>query len=48
VRHPRRDVEGDRDVGDGRSRRDAERVVEENLVRSGLNDQVRQAGQVGE
>ena len=48
MRHPRRDVEGDRHVGDGGSRREAEGVVEENLVRSGLNDQGRQTGQVGE
>jgi hypothetical protein len=48
VRHPRRDVEGDRDVGDGGAPGEAERVVEENLVRPGLDDQVRQAGQVGE
>jgi hypothetical protein len=38
VRHPGGDVEGDRDVGDGRLSCEAERVVEENLVRSGLDD----------
>jgi hypothetical protein len=48
VRHPRRDVERDRDVGDGGSPREAERLVEENLVRSDQDDQRRQAGQVGE
>jgi len=48
VRHPRGDVEGDLDVGDSGLPREADGVVEENLVRSGLDDQGRQAGQVGE
>ena len=48
VRHPRGDVEGDLDVGGGGLSREAEGVVEENLVSSGLDDQGRQAGQVGE
>ena len=48
VRHPRGDVEGDLDVGGGGLSREADGVVEENLVRSGLDDQGRQAGQVGE
>ena len=48
VRHARGDVEGDRDVGGGGLPREADRVVEEHLVRSGLDDQRRQAGQVGE
>ena len=48
VRHPGGDVEGDLDVGGGGLPREADGVVEENLVRSRLNDQGRQAGQVGE
>ena len=47
VRHPRGDVEGDLDVGGGGLSRKAYGVVEENLVSSGLDDQGRQAGQVG-
>ena len=48
VRHPRGDVEGDLDVGGGGLSGEADRVVEQNLVGSGLDDQRRQAGQVGE
>jgi hypothetical protein len=48
VGHPRGDVEGDLDVGGDRLLREADGVVEENLVSSGLDDQGRQAGQVGE
>ena len=48
MRHPRGDVEGDLDVGGGGLPREADGVVEENLVRSGLDDQGRQAGQIGE
>ena len=48
MRHPGGDVEGDLDVGGGGLSREADGVVEENLVGSGLDDQVRQAGQVGE
>ena len=48
VRHPRGDVEGDLDVGGGGLSREADGVVEENLVSSGLDDQGRQAGQIGE
>ena len=48
VRHPGGDVEGDRDVGDSGLPGEADGVVEENLVGSGLDDQRRQAGQVGE
>ena len=48
VGHPRGDVEGDLDVGSDGMSREAEGVVEENLVSSGLDDQGRQAGQVGE
>ena len=48
VRHPGGDVEGDLDVGDGGLPGEADGVVEENLVSSGLDDQGRQAGQVGE
>jgi len=48
VRHPGGDVEGDLDVGGGGLSRQADGVVEENLVGSGLDDQRRQAGQVGE
>jgi hypothetical protein len=39
VRHARGDVEGDLDVGGGGLSREADGVVEENLVSSGLNDQ---------
>ena len=48
VRHPGGDVEDDLDVGGGGLSREADGVVEENLVRSDLDDQGRQAGQVGE
>ena len=48
VGHFRGDVERDLDVGGGGLSREADRVVEENLVTSGLDDQGRQAGQVGE
>ena len=48
VGHPRGDVERDLDVGGGGLSREADGVVEENLVSSGLDDQGRQAGQVGE
>ena len=48
VRHPRGDVERDLNVGGRGFSREAEGVVEENLVSSGLDDQGRQAGQVGE
>src|ERR1700719_661812 len=48
VGHPGGDVEGDLDVGGGGLAGEADGVVEENLVRSGLDDQGRQAGQVGE
>jgi NAD(P)-dependent dehydrogenase (short-subunit alcohol dehydrogenase family) len=48
VGHPRGDVERDLDVGGDGLSREADGVVEENLVSSGLDDQGRQAGQVGE
>ena len=48
MRHPGGDVEGDLDVGGGGLPGEADGVVEENLVRSGLDDQGRQAGQVRE
>src|SRR5713226_10492779 len=48
VGHPRGDVERDLDVGGGGLSREAEGVVEENLVSSDLDDQGRQAGQIGE
>src|SRR3954447_844367 len=48
VRHPRGDLERDLDVGGGGLSREADGVVEENLVTSGLDDQGRQAGQAGE
>jgi hypothetical protein len=48
VRHPGGDVEGDLDVGGGGLSREADGVVEENLVGSGLDDQGRQAGQISE
>src|SRR6478752_5540245 len=41
VGDPGGDVEGDLDIGGGRALREAERVVEEHLVRSGLDDQRR-------
>jgi hypothetical protein len=44
---PGGDVEGDLDVGGGGLLREADGVIEENLVSSGLDDQGRQAGQVG-
>ncbi len=43
VRHPGGDVEGDLDVGGGGLPGEADGVVEENLVGSGLDDQGRQA-----
>src|SRR4029077_21097334 len=48
VRYPGGDVEGDGDVGDGGLAGEADGVVEGGLVGSGLDDQGRQAGQVGE
>src|SRR5215472_6544288 len=48
VGHPRGDVERDLHVGGGGLSREANGVVEENLVTSGLDDRGRQAGQVGE
>src|SRR6266566_2390257 len=48
VGHPRGDVERDLDVGGGGLSREADGMFEENLVTSGLDDQGRQAGQVGE
>src|SRR5882672_9694899 len=48
VGHPTGDVEDDLDVGGDGLTREADGVVEENLVTSGLDDQGRQAGQVGE
>src|SRR5258705_1152654 len=48
VRYPRGDVEDDLDVGGGSLTRETEGVVEEKLVGSGLDDQGRQPGQVGE
>jgi predicted nucleic acid-binding protein len=47
VGHARGDVEGDFDVGGGSLPGDADGVVEENFVRSGMDDQRRQAGQLG-
>ena len=44
VRHPGGDVERDLDVGGGGLLGEADGVVEENLVSSGLDDQGRQAG----
>ena len=46
--HLRGDLERDLDVGGGGLSGEANGVVEENLVTSGLDDQGRQAGQVGE
>src|SRR5712691_12282903 len=48
VRHPGGNVESDLDVGGGGLLGEADGVIEENLVSSGLDDQGRQAGQVGE
>src|ERR1700722_17731232 len=48
VRYSRSDVERDLDVGDDGLLCEAYGVVEENLVSSGLDEQRRQAGQVGE
>ena len=48
MRHARRDVEGDLDVGSGGLAREPDGVVEEHLMTAGLDDQGRQAGQVGE
>src|SRR5258708_5602152 len=48
VRYPGGDVERHRDVGGGGLSREADSVVEENLVASGLDDQGWQAGQIGE
>ena len=48
VRHSGGDVEDDLDVGGGGLPGEADGVVEEDLVGSGLDDQGRQAGQVGE
>jgi hypothetical protein len=48
VRHPGGDVKGDLDVGGGGLPGQADGVVEEDLVGSGLDDQGWQAGQVGE
>ena len=42
------DVEGDFDVGGGSLPGEADGVIEENLVRSDLDDQGRQAEQIGE
>jgi hypothetical protein len=48
VGHARGDLQRGLDVDDGGLSREAEGVVEENVVSSGLDDQRRQAGQVGE
>lgn len=48
VRHPRSDIEGDAHVSGGGSLGEADGVVEEHLVGSGLDDEGWQAGQVGE
>src|SRR3954470_13340435 len=48
VGHPGGDVESDLDIGGGSLPGEADGVVEENLVRSGLDNQGRQAGQLGE
>ena len=48
MRHPRGDLERDEDVGSGGDSCQANGVVEENLVTSGLDDQGRQPGKVGE
>jgi len=47
VGHAGGDVERDLDVGRGGLPREADGVIEQNLVTSGLDDQRRQAGQVG-
>src|ERR1700704_3554832 len=47
VRHPRSDVEHDLDVGGGGLLREADGVVEENLVRSDLDDQGRKPKKIG-
>jgi hypothetical protein len=47
VGHPRGDVERDLDVGGGGLSREADGVVEENLVSSGLDEQGRQAAASG-
>ena len=47
MRHPGGDVEGDLDVSGGGLPGEADGVIEENLVSSGLDDQGRQAGQIG-
>ena len=48
VRHLGDQVEGHRDVGGGGLLREADGVVQEDLVRPGLDDQGRQARQVSE
>ena len=48
VRNPWGDIEGDRDVRGGSLPGEADGVVEEDLMSSGLDDQGSQAGQVGE
>src|SRR5438067_10545905 len=48
VRYSGSNVEGDLDVGGGGLPGEADGVVEEDLVGSGLDDQGRQAGQFGE
>ena len=48
VGHPGGEIEGDFDVSGGSLPREADGVVEKNLVRSGLDDQGRQARQIGE
>src|SRR5690242_6771490 len=48
VGHPRGDVEDDLDVGGGSYTGEADGVIEEDLVRPGLDDQGRQAGEIGE
>ena len=48
VRHLGGQVEGDRDVGGGGLLREADGVVQEDLVGPGLDDQGRQARQVSE
>jgi hypothetical protein len=47
VRHFRGDVEDDVDLGVGRAQGEPARVVEEHLVGADLDQQGRQAGQVG-
>src|SRR5580704_2294266 len=48
VGHSRDDLKRDLDVGGGGLSRQANGVIEENLVTTRLNDQRRQVGQVGE